>query len=110
MTIKEKNGFKVILPNDDLTIMGFLEFRQKIEELISGENHFVAIDLANVKRIDSSTLGLMRNISSHLNEKSGMLCLFNLNPDIEDLFNVTGLSEVLRVCKDEKEFDKNYSL
>lgn len=106
--VQTKYKFKILKPRGMLTIASLYPFRQTIEKLMEEGENFLAVDLKNITRIDSSALGLLRNVGQKLAEKSGILCVFNALPEIHEMFTLTDLQNTIKILADEKEFDDCY--
>jgi anti-anti-sigma factor len=107
--IETRHSFTVLRPEGPLVVSGLFTFRKTIEELIQEGKTFLAIDLGKVKNIDSSALGLLRNVHANLGRSSGMLCLYNVNANIRELLTVSSMENYFHIFADEKEFDDNFS-
>jgi anti-anti-sigma factor len=108
--VRTKHGFTIIAPEESLTVATLYSFRKTIETRMEKDEHFFALDFKNIQRIDSSALGLLRNISRKLSERSGMLCIFNAIPEINEMFTITDLQSLVRVFPGEKEFDEAFEI
>jgi len=75
-----------------------LALAQQLFSLVDqfGGRHYV-LDLANVHYLTSTTLDKLVVLNGRLRGLGGKLTLCNLNPQVHELFNVTGLSEPLHV-------------
>lgn len=108
--VREKHGFHVLQPVGALTVSVLVDFRKAIEKVMTSKQAFVAIDLTQVSKIDSSAIGLLRNVNLRISEKSGMLCIFGMKPELQEILKVTNLQSEFRVLKDEQEFDESFEI
>jgi anti-anti-sigma factor len=108
--IKEKCGFKILQPRGALTVAGLMFFRKTVETLLTDKNKYIAVDFKNVSKMDSSTLGLLRNVSSKISSQAGMLCLFNASAEIREMLKVTNMEEMVNLLADEKTFEQTFNL
>jgi anti-anti-sigma factor len=65
-----------------------------------GERHLL-LDFTNVKAICSLELGTLLTLHKRLKALGGRLTLFNLNPQIFEVFTVTRLQTVLGICREQ---------
>jgi anti-anti-sigma factor len=67
-----------------------------LDAIERGERKF-RIDLRHASYIDSSGLGVLVSVAKQTRQASGDLCLANLNPDLQHLFEVTKLDTLFRI-------------
>lgn len=63
----------------------------------------VVLDFANVSHMSSSALGMLITLHKRVREKNGQLRLCNIQPGIYEVFVITRLNEVLRICPSREE-------
>jgi anti-sigma B factor antagonist len=61
------------------------------------------LDFANVSHMSSSALGMLITLNKRIREKKGQLRLCNIQPNIHEVFVITRLNEVLRICPSREE-------
>lgn len=71
-------------------------FEENLEEAIQKKKHLVLI-LSEVSYIDSISLGVIILNAKEAEKNKKIICFVNPNPDITQMFNVTGLSNRLNV-------------
>lgn len=57
----------------------------------------MVLDFCNVKLLTSASLGLLVKIHRRIHEKGGYLQLQHVNPNINKVFKITGLSKILDI-------------
>src|SRR4051794_4767537 len=62
--------------------------------------HFL-LDFSKVERISSEDLGTLVGLHRRVREAAGRLTLFNLSPDVYDVFLVTRLHTLLAICREQ---------
>jgi anti-sigma B factor antagonist len=67
------------------------------------------LDFLNVSHMSSSALGMLITLHKRVREKSGQLRLCNIRPSIYEVFVITRLNEVLRICPTRDEAIKEAS-
>lgn len=85
---------------------------QELDELRRGileqSDSRVIIDLSRVKRIDSAGLGQLMSCYSHLVRNRGALKILNPAPAVAKLMNMTGISTLIPVYRDEHEAVRSF--
>lgn len=79
------------------------QFKARVMDLINQGNNFFLLDLSEVEFVDSSGLGAMISILKTLKLNNGDIVLCDLNSAVLNLFNLTRMNNVFKICKDEKE-------
>lgn len=74
-----------------------------ISRLIENGRTRIAVDLENVQFIDSMGLSVLLNAQKELHETSGKLVLVTTHPRIHKFLALTGLSEIIPICRDRDE-------
>ncbi len=67
------------------------------------ENHMVLLNLSNVDYLYSLTIGKILALNKRLKDRDGRLVLCCVKPQVQDIFNITGLNAVLDTCETEQE-------
>jgi anti-anti-sigma factor len=57
------------------------------------------LDFCNVDRITSVELGTLVLLHRRMNQSGGRLTLFNLNPDVFEVFVATRLETLIDICR-----------
>jgi anti-sigma B factor antagonist len=58
----------------------------------------LVLDFLNVAHMSSSALGMLITLHKRLREKGGLMRLCNIRPAIQEVFVITRLDEVFRIC------------
>jgi len=101
---KEVEGFIFLKPlkqNIDVTVS--TEFKAKIVDLINQDNNFFLLNLSQVDFVDSSGLGAMISILKMLTLNNGDIVLCELQDPVLNLFTLTRMNNVFKICSSEKE-------
>ena len=59
----------------------------------------LVLDFAVVMHMSSSALGMLITLYKRIREKSGELRLCNIQPTINEVFIITRLNEIFRICQ-----------
>lgn len=85
-------------------------FRSKLYDLIEENKNKVVVDMANVKFMNSSGLGILISGYTTLKNASGELKLAHISDNVQGVLNITKLNQIFNVYDsvDEalKSFDK----
>jgi anti-sigma B factor antagonist len=80
---------------------GNLALREIVRDLVDKGQNRIVLNLADVNYIDSSGVGELVKTHTTLRHQNGQLKLANLNKRVHDLLNLTRLSAVFDIHKDE---------
>ena len=58
----------------------------------------IVLDFAGVSKLDAAGIGVLVDLRNHLSANARRLKLMNVNPRIEHVLQLTGVSTVLEVC------------
>lgn len=83
---------------------------EKLEELVSGENARLAIDLSAVEMIDSSGLSAMMNLVTRSRLGGGKVVLISPSPFVANVLEITRLNQWFDVCDSLEEAERRLSL
>ena len=101
--------------NDDVLQVEFLtrkildeaniaEIGEKLSEIVEKEERpRMIISFAAVDHLSSAALGTLIIINNKIKQRSGQLRLSNINPQIGEVFSITKLDKLFRICKTVKE-------
>lgn len=79
------------------------EFKARVVDLINQGNNFFLLNLSQVDFVDSSGLGAMISILKTLTMNNGDIVLCELNVPVQNLFNLTRMNSVFKICSNEKD-------
>ncbi|MCD6364410.1 MAG: STAS domain-containing protein [Planctomycetes bacterium] len=86
---------------DEVRIM---QIGEDISNLIaSADQPKLVIDFGNVAHLSSSALGMLITVHKRIVERSGQMCLCNIQPSIYEIFVITRLNKIFRVCRSRDE-------
>ncbi len=101
---KEKNGDILVFRLSGDIAYGFHQaLTDDFEEALKDDKLKIAIDLKRINFVDSSGLGCFVKYGLIINEKGGLLKLFNVPEPTMRFFNVTRMGDILSIYTDEKE-------
>lgn len=79
------------------------EFKARVVDLINQGNNFFLLDLSQVDFVDSSGLGALISILKSLTINNGNIVLCGLNTPVLNLFSLTRMNSVFKICSNEAE-------
>ncbi len=96
MEIKVTAGTPVILAvAGQLDTRTALDFEKEIQAIINGEDKEVVFDVEELTYVSSAGLRLILTLQKGMTAKGGTLVIRNVQPDIMEIFNITGFSSIL---------------
>ena len=87
----KKSTKKTIKPGKEIVDYMVEEFHGKLLKIINQDIKELAIDMRNVKDIDSTGLGVLIAAKNSLDQTGGKLNLTNVPENIESFFQMLGL-------------------
>ena len=101
MNIKKKqDGEKVILKLEGrLDTNTSSELEKEIGELFENNQNKMVLDLKDLAYVSSAGLRVLLSAQKKINQTSGEMIIENPNPDIMEIFEVTGFVDVLKIQK-----------
>lgn len=63
----------------------------------------MVLDFTNVSHMSSSALGMLITLHKRIREKDGQLRLAAIQPAIYEVFVITRLNEILKICSSQQE-------
>ena len=82
---------------------GDVVLREKVNELLDGNNKHILLNLEKVSYMDSAGIGELVACYKRAKEKDGTVKLLNPSGKVYDLLQLTKLEEVFETFRDEKE-------
>lgn len=76
---------------------------RKIEGLIAEDRCRLLLDFSRVDYLSSAGMRTLLAASKKAKAKHGMVILFSLSDEVEEIIKMAGFDKVLRICSSEKE-------
>jgi anti-sigma B factor antagonist len=89
---------------------GNVMLREIVADLAEKGNKHIVLNLGEVVYVDSSGVGELVKAHATIRNKGGVLKLSNLNPRVHDLLQMTRLSNVFDIEKDEASALKSFGV
>jgi len=84
----------------DLDIVSSDDVKRDLAQLVDSGHVALALDLSDVGFVDSSGLGVLVAIHRHAESSGGSLVLRSVPPQVQRLFEITRLADLLTVDGD----------
>lgn len=73
--------------------------RENVDEIIVRKNiKNIIFDFKNIKFMDSSGIGVIIGRYKKIANKNGKVSVINMNSRVEKVFNLSGMSKIIKVC------------
>lgn len=93
-----------LLDRKILDEMSIMQIGDEINELIAESSPpKLVLDFTNVAHMSSSALGMLITLHKRIREREGQLRLCCIQPTIYEVFVITRLNEIFRVCQSRQE-------
>lgn len=90
-----QDGYAVIRINRKFNITNLREFRVQWNDIVSRNIYRIVLDLTNVSQMDSSGIGAIVMLRNFLQQNQGKLVLVNGQNNICNLFEITGMKNLI---------------
>ncbi|NLE60694.1 MAG: STAS domain-containing protein [Planctomycetes bacterium] len=97
--IAETKQVQVVRPSYDLVASCVEQFRTELQNLVSQGIVHLAIDLSDVKMIDSKGLAVFMLCHKSVSTAGGSLTVVTLNQDFRQLFHVMRMDEHFKIAE-----------
>ncbi len=93
---KKQGGLRVVPLTGELDHHTATALRKKLDRLITATSRGIVLDFSDVTLMDSSGIGLIIGRYKKLREKGCALYVCNLNRQIDKVFSVSGLYQIIK--------------
>ncbi len=84
----------------DIDYVSYSELKKLFAKIISKGTRKLIIDLTHASHIDSSGLGAITSAHIKISSLKGQIFLVSANKEINKIFDIAGLSKVIRIYPD----------
>lgn len=95
--IDRQDGKVIVQPEEDIVASTVDDFRKELKELVEDGEINLALDLQQVKMIDSMGLGALISTHNSLVKRDSQLEVLNVNEDILNLFKTMRLDHHFQI-------------
>ena len=107
--IDRSRAFTVATVSGVLDVRGAATFTQELMDLVSGENASLAIDLSQLKLIDSSGLSALISLVTRARLTHGEVVLVAPSAFVSGILDVTHLDRWFEICESLDEAERRLS-
>lgn len=97
---REKEKATILLPTGDLVYEGTDEL-EALFKVLSDDGRYVILDLTYTRYLSAKALGIMAFYVKLFRDKQRGLKLVNVNENIKNLFDITGILKVIEIFESE---------
>jgi len=91
------NGSVLVLLSGDFDTFTAAEVQQALHMHLDGGRRLLAVSLEAVRYIDSTGLSALLSAARRARENKGSLVIVSTNPQINKVFNITGLTRIFPI-------------
>jgi anti-anti-sigma factor len=99
----EEAGFLILTIEGEIRVNNILELKKELATIMR-EGGNLAVNLHEIKMIDSSGISLLVNLYKMLESQNRRFCLFGINPDIKKVFEQTNLEKFFKIYATREDF------
>jgi anti-anti-sigma factor len=103
ITVREENGTAIVEIDGKLDTATSPTAQENFTAMISEGKRKILLDLAKLDYISSSGLRVVLTLAKELDKAGGALRLCNLNNVVQEVFDISGFSSILKVFSSESE-------
>lgn len=120
--MREQNPHLKVTTDGDVTVVAFTDRKildeinisqigEQLNALVAGSSSpKLVLDFSAVSHMSSSALGMLITVHKRIRERNGQLRLCAIQPAIFEVFVITRLNEILKICADQKEATESIKL
>ena len=102
ITKQLEEGVEVINVVGDVDASSSIELDNAINESVNGEHKKIIIDCSNLNYISSAGLGVFMSYIEDIEAKDIKMVICGLNEKVENVFQILGLDQLLKIVKGKK--------
>lgn len=97
ITVEQKADRTIVALSGQLDTLTSVDFEKEVQALVNGEEKNIVLDCAGLSYVSSAGLRLLLTLQKGTKAKEGTLVLEKVQPDIMDIFKVTGFASILTI-------------
>lgn len=97
ITVEQKADRTIVALSGQLDTLTSVDFEKEVQALVNGEEKNIVLDCAGLSYVSSAGLRLLLTLQKGTKAKGGTLVLEKVQPDIMDIFKVTGFASILTI-------------
>ena len=95
-TIKHEDGNTTVKLTGRLDTMTSSKLEEKLDDIL-GDTVTLTFDFADLEYISSAGLRIILTAQKMLTKKGGSVSVINCQPDVKEVFSITGFSEIIPI-------------
>jgi anti-sigma B factor antagonist len=101
--ISSTNEFMVVGVTGRIDTTNAAEFERTVIDLVDKGSKGIVVDCSGLNYISSSGLRVFLVIQKRMNTDNGIFRLSNLQPEIKEIFDISGFSNIFSIFADKSE-------
>ena len=97
ITLEQKADRTIVALSGQLDTLTSVDFEKEVLALVNGDERNIVLDCAGLSYVSSAGLRLLLTLQKGMKAKGGTLTLEKVQPDIMDIFKVTGFASILTI-------------
>jgi anti-sigma B factor antagonist len=89
----------------ELVIKHLLTLRKSLEPLEQRQSPRLALDLGEIRYVDSSGISLLLDVKRRFDERGGRVVLFGASGELREIFSIVDLQQAIHVYPDRGSFE-----
>lgn len=94
---EQKGDHTLVAVSGQLDTLNAVDFEKVVIELVNGNEKHILLDCSGLSYVSSAGLRLLLTLQKGMKAKSGTLALEKVQPDVMDIFKVTGFASILTI-------------
>lgn len=99
----DENDFLVLAIRGEIRVNNILELKKEFQNLVV-EKHNLALDMKDVRLVDSSGISLLVNMYKRLSGQSRRFCIYNIPDQVHKIFTEINLDQYIPLYATREEF------
>ena len=108
MSMRERDGVAIVDLNGRLDLSSGTALKERVKSLFEQEKMSIHLNLSQVEFINSSGLGSLVSIMKETRLRKGRLTLSDLASYVQEIFDITQLTNIFEIFPTEKEALSSY--
>ncbi len=108
ISVNEKGNLSVLMLQGKLDLANAGELKSAVKSLLEQDKSLIHLNMSGVDFINSSGLGALVSLMKEIRVHRGRLTISNLAPYVKEIFEITQLSNVFEIYRDELEAIDSY--
>ena len=94
----------------DLSATRMVQIKSRFNRLLNRNHRFFLLDLSGANHADLAGLGILIDRIRKVRSLNGDIRLFNLRPEVNEIFRMVGLNQVIETYPSEEEARRSFQV